>query len=647
MKLIECYIEGFGKLSHFSYTFSPEMNVICQENGWGKTTFAAFLKAMLYGLPSTRSKNLFENERVRYAPWQGGYFGGWLTFEVGGKTYRVERGFGKKESDDTFLLLDCATNTPSKDFPGEVLGEVLFGIDLKGFERSTYISEKGEYVQADYSDVQAKLVNLEDFDDVDDAIKHLKERKKFYRPTSTRGEIVDLQNEEYRLQKEIAEAEKAAKEYAHFSEEIALWEDKQKQLLLENERLHSTLDQIAKERLTETYALHQKELEQAAKEAEERLAEAEKMPLPTIEEIGEITLALRCLEAPAPAPAPAPETPQKKANPLPLFLGIFGVLLLGLALINLWLILVGVGVILASVLLLVLDKNREKTAAEVTAEVPEAESPEKATLAEFLKKYPISNGQNPTLAEVDEWVNTLMQKRDDLVALRENCRRAKEEFLKYQAAHPIPAVRQPLPGEAEEKALRERFEECGAKLRLAVERLQLLQREAAQYATMAQSLPQTRQKLADVSFALATAQQNYNVIMTTIDYLEQAKAELTASYLDAVQEKFAGYVAQMSKITPELATANFKLTPAFEVTVVESGASHSESAVSRGTRDLLALCLRLALRDAIFENEEPPLLLDDPFIAFDEERIRAALTCLTDMAKTKQMIYFTCHESRI
>ena len=259
----------------------------------------------------------------------------------------------------------------------------------------------------------------------------------------------------------------------------------------------------------------------------------------------------------------------------------------------------------------------------------------------------MENGESKDLCAISEWVNLLTEKRDALVALRENHRRAKESVLQYQAAHPIPAVRQSLPCEEEEKALREQFEICGQNLHQAVERLQNLQREVAQYSTSAQGLPLLRQKLVDVSLCLATAQQNYNVIMTTMEYLEQAKEELTASYLDAVQEKFAGYVAQMSKISPEMATANFKLSPSFEVTVVESGASHAEHTVSRGTRDLLALSLRLALRDAIFENEEPPLLLDDPFIAFDKERIEAALACLTDMATTKQMIYFTCHESRI
>ena len=224
---------------------------------------------------------------------------------------------------------------------------------------------------------------------------------------------------------------------------------------------------------------------------------------------------------------------------------------------------------------------------------------------------------------------------------------AKEAAAQYRESQPLPIERDRLPGEAEEQALHQKVEECQKELRETVSRLQDLQRENAGYATLAARLPDIRQKLTDVSEALAVAKENYRVVMATMAYLEQARAQLTASYLDQVQEKFAYYVGQMSRIDPALATDRFKLTPSFEVTVVESGASHAESTVSRGTRDLLALSLRLALRDAIFDKEEPPLLLDDPFIAFDEERIGAALGCLKSIAETKQIIYFTCHESRI
>ncbi|MBQ3516575.1 MAG: AAA family ATPase, partial [Lachnospiraceae bacterium] len=53
MRLVSCYIENFGKLHRFSYDFQEGLNVICEENGWGKTTLAAFLKAMFYGMECT------------------------------------------------------------------------------------------------------------------------------------------------------------------------------------------------------------------------------------------------------------------------------------------------------------------------------------------------------------------------------------------------------------------------------------------------------------------------------------------------------------------------------------------------------------------------------------------------------------------
>ena len=48
MKLLSMYVDNFGKLSGFTYNFESSMNTIYEENGWRKSTFAAFIKAMLY-----------------------------------------------------------------------------------------------------------------------------------------------------------------------------------------------------------------------------------------------------------------------------------------------------------------------------------------------------------------------------------------------------------------------------------------------------------------------------------------------------------------------------------------------------------------------------------------------------------------------
>ena len=116
MKLIRCHIENFGVLSDFDFSFAEGLTTICQSNGFGKSTFAAFIKAMFYGFPRTGARNIVENERKRYDPWQGGKYGGYLEFEVQDVSYRVTRYFGKTAAKDTFSLLDLTNRRPSTRF---------------------------------------------------------------------------------------------------------------------------------------------------------------------------------------------------------------------------------------------------------------------------------------------------------------------------------------------------------------------------------------------------------------------------------------------------------------------------------------------------------------------------------------------------
>ena len=94
MRLLRLHIENFGCLSNFDLELQEGLNVLLQENGWGKSTLAAFLRAMFYGLEGERKKGYFENDRLRYKPWNGGHFGGSLEFEAGGtgNAYEIEPG---------------------------------------------------------------------------------------------------------------------------------------------------------------------------------------------------------------------------------------------------------------------------------------------------------------------------------------------------------------------------------------------------------------------------------------------------------------------------------------------------------------------------------------------------------------------------
>ena len=196
MRLLRLHVENFGTLHNFDLSFDAGMNLLYQKNGWGKSTLAVFIKAMLYGLPSSTKRSLDENERKKYTPWQGGAYGGSLEMETERGRFRVERFFGTKESGDSFALYDLATNKPSTVYTA-ALGEELFGIDADGFERSTYLSQRALSGSKDSGSIAAKLGNL--LDDVDDignyevAMSALDKRRRYYVMQGNRGAIAELE----------------------------------------------------------------------------------------------------------------------------------------------------------------------------------------------------------------------------------------------------------------------------------------------------------------------------------------------------------------------------------------------------------------------------------------------------------------------
>ncbi len=206
MRILRLHVENFGTLKDLSLDLDGGMNVLYHQNGWGKSTLAVFIKAMLYGLPASSKRSLDENERKKYAPWQGGAYGGSLEFESAKGTFRVERFFGAKESGDSFALFDLSSNKPSAVYTAS-LGEELFGIDAEGFERSTYLSQRALSGGKDNNSISAKLGNL--LDDVGDignydaALAALDKRRRYYVMTGNRGAIAELEESRMSLVAEL------------------------------------------------------------------------------------------------------------------------------------------------------------------------------------------------------------------------------------------------------------------------------------------------------------------------------------------------------------------------------------------------------------------------------------------------------------
>ena len=130
-------------------------------------------------------------------------------------------------------------------------------------------------------------------------------------------------------------------------------------------------------------------------------------------------------------------------------------------------------------------------------------------------------------------------------------------------------------------------------------------------------------------------------IKKTAALLSEACDNITSKYLGKTKAKFEEYSRLITGSEGE-----YTLNTSFELTKTERGMAHGIESYSRGTRDLYALGLRLALLDALYENESPFIILDDPFIALDDQRLEKAKAMLKTLGKTKQILYFTCTKAR-
>lgn len=191
MRLISCYIDGFGKLNNMEVQFEDGINTFVQDNGWGKSTLAAFIRVMLYGFDGETKRNDIENERKRYRPWSGAAYGGELVFESRGRNYRVQRTFGAKKSDDKCVIYDEATHAVTGMFTDK-LGEELFHVDSASFVRSMYIGQDDCRTWAT-DGISAKLGNIadstDDISNYENARQILKNVINRQSPTKRTGEL--------------------------------------------------------------------------------------------------------------------------------------------------------------------------------------------------------------------------------------------------------------------------------------------------------------------------------------------------------------------------------------------------------------------------------------------------------------------------
>lgn len=123
MKFLELHLKGFGKFHDRTISFTDGINVIYGKNEAGKSTMHTFIRGMLFGIQPQRGRASKNDLYSKYEPWEnGGTYEGSLRLEQGGHIYRIERSFQKNRKSLTIIdETDGKEIEPTRGFMDQLL----------------------------------------------------------------------------------------------------------------------------------------------------------------------------------------------------------------------------------------------------------------------------------------------------------------------------------------------------------------------------------------------------------------------------------------------------------------------------------------------------------------------------------------------
>lgn len=202
MRILELEIRNFGKFNNEKVKFHDGINLIYGVNEMGKTTLHSFIRGILFGIEKQRGRAAKNDEYSLREPWQNSaYFSGVMRFESGGKVFRLERNFYRKEKS---VSLVCETNGEILSVEKGDLQILLEGMNEDAFRNTVFFNQQSAATDEGLArELRNYMTNLQNAGDgemnVSAAVKKLEDRRRYLetekkrRQTEKEEEIAGLQ----------------------------------------------------------------------------------------------------------------------------------------------------------------------------------------------------------------------------------------------------------------------------------------------------------------------------------------------------------------------------------------------------------------------------------------------------------------------
>ena len=151
----------FGGLTEQRLELAPGLNLIQAPNESGKSTWAGFLKAMLYGIDTRdRDKKGHLADKNRYQPWSGAPMEGELLLEWQGRDITIRRGPRGSVPFGNFSAVYTGTEEPVPGLTADTCGELLLGVGREVFERSAFVGQGGSLTVTATPELERRIAAL-------------------------------------------------------------------------------------------------------------------------------------------------------------------------------------------------------------------------------------------------------------------------------------------------------------------------------------------------------------------------------------------------------------------------------------------------------------------------------------------------------
>ena len=260
-----------------------------------------------------------------------------------------------------------------------------------------------------------------------------------------------------------------------------------------------------------------------------------------------------------------------------------------------------------------------------------------------VENYLISLGIKPG-DDLQGQILLLKERLSNYLHKKENYLREKERIEAFDKEYNIDSLKNLVNSnwKADLQELDKQYEENRTMIEQAQQNIESLQREMEVLEGQAEAIKNAGDELLLLYRKKEEESKKYRLLKCAGEILADAKETLTARYSQPLKESYDKYF----KLLTDLDCDDYHIDANGVLTVKEQGMQRQVSSFSSGYKDMMGICLRLAFIDVMYPDEKPIVILDDPFINLDKEKVNKGRELLKKLSEEYQVIYLTCNQDR-